>query len=129
MRRAFTILELLAATALTALLMVAVLLVVGSLGRSRAALAHQPDAGAWRSDLVDTLRRDLTNAAGCDFRQNGMTLVGHGSLDRATLAHGNEPVTVVYGLAVIHGRRWLVRTQSSRAGVSNEVAVVGVALS
>ena len=120
MRRAFTILELLAATALTALLMVAVLHVISSLGRSRAALARQPDAGAWRSDLLDTLRRDLSNATAADFRQDGITLVGHGALDRATLAHIHEPVTVIYGLSVIHNRRWLVRTQSPRGGLSNE---------
>jgi len=120
--RAFTILELLAATALTALLMVAVLHVISSLGRSRAALARQPDGGAWRSDLLDTLRYDLSNATAASFRHGKVTLAGHGGLDRNTLAHRHEPVTVTYGLAMIHGRQWLVRTQIARDGLSNEPA-------
>jgi hypothetical protein len=120
MRRAFTILELLAATALTALLMIAVLHVIGSLGRSRAALLRQPDAGAWRSDLLDSLRHDLANATTASFRPNCITVAGHGALDRNTFARIHEPVTVVYGLATIHGRRWLVRRQTPRDGLSNE---------
>jgi hypothetical protein len=122
MRRAFTILELLAATALTALLMVAVLHVVGTLGASRAALVRQADAGAWRSDLLDTLRRDLTNAAQVTFAKDGVTLTGHGALDPVTLEFGHEPVTVVYRLATIHDRRWLVRRQAPRDGLSTQAA-------
>jgi prepilin-type N-terminal cleavage/methylation domain-containing protein len=120
MRKGFTILELLAATALTALLMVVVLHVISSLGRSRAALARQVDGGAWRANLLDTLRHDLCNASTASFRQDGITLAGHGALDRNTLAHGHEPVTVTYGLTTIHGRRWLVRSQARRDGASNE---------
>ncbi len=124
MKRAFTILELLAATALTALLMVAVLHVVGTLGASRAALARQADVGAWRADLLDTLRRDLTNASQATFARDGVTLIGHGALDPVTLEFGHEPVTVVYGLATIHDRRWLVRRQAPRGGLSNQPAWV-----
>jgi hypothetical protein len=124
MRRAFTILELLAATALTALLMVAVLHVVGTLGASRTALARQADLGAWRSDLINTLRRDFTNASQATFARDGVTLTGHGALDPVTLEFGHEPVTVVYGLATIHDRRWLVRRQSPRDGLSNQPAWV-----
>jgi hypothetical protein len=122
MRKAFTILELLAATALTALLMVAVLHVVGTIGASRAALARQADAGAWRADLLDQLRRDLTNASKVSFGQNSMTLAGHGALDARTLELRHEPVTVVYGLSVIDGRSWLVRRQAPRDGLSNAPA-------
>src|SRR5260221_9614580 len=120
MRRAFTILELLAATALTALLMLAVFHVVATLGASRAALARQPDTGAVRADLLDTVRRDLAGATQVSFRTNGMTLTGHGSLDRSTLAARQEPVTVAYDLATLGGRSWLVRRQSSRGGLSNQ---------
>ena len=122
MRRAFTIRELLAATALTALWMVAVLHVVGAIGASRAALARQADVGAWRGDLLDLLRRDLTNASKVSFRPDSITLVGHGALDPGTLAFGHEPVTIVYGLSVIDGRHWLVRRQSPRDGLSNAPA-------
>lgn len=120
MRRAFTILELLVATALTALLLLAVFHVLGSLGRSRTTLAQQTDSGTWRSDLLQTLRYDLVNATAANFHRDGVTLTGHGALRRTTLARSHEPVTVVYGLATIHGRRWLVRSQSPRDGLSND---------
>jgi len=122
-RRAFTILELLAATALAALLMLAVFHVVGTLGASRAAVAATSGNGATvRGDLLDTLRRDLAGATQVSFRANGMTLTGHGSLDRATLLARQEPVLVDYGLVVIGGRRWLVRRQGPRDGLSRAPA-------
>jgi hypothetical protein len=122
MRRAFTILELLAATALTALLMAAVLHVVGAIGASRATLARHSDAGAWRSDLLDLVRRDMTNASKVTFRADGMTLTGRAALEAGTLELRHEPVTVVYGLSVIDGRAWLVRRQSPREGLSHAPA-------
>ena len=122
MRRAFTILELLAATALTALLMAAVLHVVGAIGASRAALARHAGAGAWQADLLDLVRRDMTNASKVTFRADGMTLTSHAALDAGTREFQHEPVTVVYGLSVIDGRSWLVRRQSPREGLSHAPA-------
>ena len=119
MRRAFTILELLAATALTAVLLAAVLHIVGAISASRNTLARQSNIVAWRADLLDLLRRDMTNASKVTFTADGMTLTGHAALDQATLEFRHEPVTVVYGLSVIDGRRWLVRRQSPRAGLSH----------
>ena len=119
MRKAFTLLELLACTALTALLMLAILKIVASLGASRAAMARQPQVQPWRADLLDTLRRDLTNASQVNFRSDGITLVSHASLDPADLTLGHQPVTVVYGVTTLHGRTWLVRRQSPRDTVSN----------
>ncbi len=115
MRRGFTILELLVATALTALLMVAILHVISALGRSNAALARQENTG-WRTDLLDALRHDLSSATTAGFRHNAVILSGHGALDRSSLVRTQEPVTVIYGVAQIHGRPWLVRTQSPRGG-------------
>jgi prepilin-type N-terminal cleavage/methylation domain-containing protein len=120
MRRGFTILEMLVATALTAVLLAAVFQVIGSLGRSRAALARQADNSAWKSDLLETLRRDLINSIAVSFRANGITLSGHSALQQNTLACDHLPVTVNYGLVNIHGRSWLVRTQAPRGGLSNE---------
>ena len=119
MRKAFTLLELLACTALTALLMLAILKIVASLGASRAALARQPQVQPWRADLLDTLRRDLTNASQVTFQADGITLVSHASLDPADLTLGHQPATVAYALTTLHGRTWLVRRQSPRDTLSN----------
>jgi hypothetical protein len=124
-RRAFTILELLAATALTALLMAAILHVVGSLGVTRATLARQGGGAAVDSGMLDQLRRDLTNATAAAFARGSMTLTSHESLDPATLNSSHEPVNVTYEVASIHGRRWLVRRQTSRtAGESRLTELV-----
>lgn len=122
-RRAFTALELLAATALTALLLLAVFHVVGALGRSRAAVERRAagqGAGVdapWLADLLDTLRRDLAGAATIRYDEGGVVVLsGHTSLDRATLVPGDGPAVVRYEVVTVHGRRWLCRRQSPRDG-------------
>jgi hypothetical protein len=113
-KRAFTILELLAATALTALLMAAVLRVVATMGATRAVAAQANAADTGRAELIDLLRRDLTHATAATFARDRATLTSHLALDPATLAASHEPVSVTYELATIHDRRWLVRRQSPR---------------
>jgi hypothetical protein len=125
---AFTLVELLAASALAAVLMVVLFQVIVSLGRSRAALAAAAGDGrtgphaAWKADLLDTLRRDLANATEVRVGRDEVEITGHGSLDRQTLAAAHEPVTVVYGLVGPAGRASLVRRQSPRGGVTNDRA-------
>jgi hypothetical protein len=107
----------LAAMALTAVLMLAVLQVLGTLGRSRAAMERRAAEGTpWREDLTETLRRDLSGATGVRYAPNGLVLAGHGALRRASLAPADEPVTVTYGMIDIHGRNWLYRRQAARGG-------------
>ena len=118
MRRAFSILELLAATALAALMMLAFLHVIGSVGRTRAAMARRGGDEAWKADLLETLRRDLVNATGIRYDGGRVTLTGHAALDRATLAPGHEPVAVTYGVRSVGGRGWLFRRQAPRDGFS-----------
>jgi prepilin-type N-terminal cleavage/methylation domain-containing protein len=115
----FTLVELLAATALSTVLMLAVLQVLGTLGRSRSMMEKQAAAAApWREDLTEMLRRDLGGATGVRYAPNGIVLAGHAALRPGSLAPTDEPVTVTYGLAEIHGRNWLYRRQVGRAGVS-----------
>jgi len=120
MRRAFTLLELLAATALSALLMVAVLHVLGTISRDRQSMAGRPGPQVWRADLVDTFRRDLAGSTGVRYGTNALVLTGQAALDRRTVAPRDEPVTVSYGLTSLHGRTWLIRRQASRNARSNE---------
>ena len=96
--------------------------VVGTLGRNRAGMSQQSDAGAWRYDLLDTLRYDLENATAASFGPDKIVLTGHGSLDRNSLVrrHQPVPVTVSYFLTTIHGHRWLVRSQLRRDSLTAE---------
>jgi len=74
---------------------------------------------ARNTDFLDLLRRDLTHATAATLVRDRATLTSHLGLDPATLAAGHEPVTVTYELTTIHDRRWLVRRQSPRAGVTD----------
>ena len=115
-RGAFTLLELLAASALSAVLMVVLLQVIGTLARGRVVLERDAaaDEAPWQADLAENLRWDLLNATEVEAGPNRLVLTGHGSLDRATLSAGHEPVTVVYALRRLGSRTWLVRRQSPR---------------
>ena len=64
------------------------------------------------------LRRDLGGATGVRYAANGIVLAEPAALRPGSLAPADEPVTVTYGLAEIHGRNWLCRRQVGRAGVS-----------
>ena len=117
-RPAFTALELLAATALTGLLLATVLHVIGTLNRGRAARDGRLDAGLWKADLLETLRRDLGGSTAIRYEPGRVVLTGHAALDRATMRPADEPVTVTYDVVTVRGRGWLRRRQASRDGLS-----------
>lgn len=125
----FTLIELLAASALAAMLVLVLFQVIGSLGRTRAALAGEQRRDArsavhepWKSDLLDLLRRDLANATERRFEPGRLGLVGHGSLDRRTLAATHDPAAVVYEVQRRGAQRCLVRRQADAdGGTSAEV--------
>jgi len=124
-RHAFTLVELLAATALTAILMVGVLAVVADLGvanltSSSTAAKPSPEAGAMEA-LVRLLREDLVHATAVRIpRPNEVVLVGYAALDGNDRERTHRPVLVAYRLADLDGRRWLIRRQSALDVLSNQ---------
>ena len=96
-RSAFTLLEMLLATVLAALLMGGVLLMTTAIARDRARLTadqnHPRD-----TRLFNQLRWDLTNAATMAQLDNGrgLILTGHGGLDSQTLAPTGRLTRVIY---------------------------------
>src|SRR5688500_4586809 len=75
----FSLLELLAASALAAVLMVVMLQVIGSLARSRVVLERDAAEGTpWQADLVENLRWDLLNAEEATAEPGRLVLIGHG---------------------------------------------------
>jgi type II secretory pathway component PulJ len=116
-RNGFTLMELLAANVLAALLMVAVFGVLGSLGRSQAATAANDRAqthAAEREAMVRLIERDLVNATRVQPGVDHILIQGHGSLEQSTLVASDLPVTVEYRIREAGGRSWLVRAQQSR---------------
>ena len=119
--RAFTLLELLAASALAAVMMVVMLQVIAALSRDKVALdrkAAADDWTPWQRDLVESLRWDLSHAAEGTAEPNLLKLTGHGALDQATLAPLHRPVTVSYRIEQLGDRSWLVRRQTPRGGAA-----------
>jgi hypothetical protein len=112
--RAFTIVELLAATALAALLFTTALYVIRSIRPVPAA-----ETG-WPTALSTQLGWDIDNAAVIRPDSRGLTLAGYGSLDPATLEPTHVPVGVAYVLHPIAGKTWLFREQTDLRPGSSE---------
>jgi prepilin-type N-terminal cleavage/methylation domain-containing protein len=114
MRRAFTLIEMLVATMLVAVLMGAVSLAVGGLARDERAISKRQ--GAARDERVlDLLRWDLMNAKSMSVGRDGLVLIGHGGIDRVKMSATARPSRVVYRV-VQRGERagLLLREQSYR---------------
>ena len=117
--RAFTLLELLLAMALSTMLLLGVLAVLTDLG----AVGTAPGGGGvlrkgsdpapvetWAHLLSD----DLSHAAHVDASaENKVTLIGYGALDARGRERMHRPVRVVYTLEELDGRPWLIRRQEA----------------
>lgn len=119
---AFTLIEMLTATALTTLLMLLVLAVIAGVGRSEAILAMQIRHDSWPPSLVQLVRWDLAHAAKVTAADIGFTLEGHGALDPATSSPNGQPAKVQYTVVSAGGRNWLIRRQTALYGDSGEGA-------
>ncbi len=131
-RRGFSLIEMLAAAALSAVLMIGLMAVIASVGRTRRAFAAQTEQSAWSAGVADLLRFDLRNAQTVKAGPNALTLTGTGALDARTLAPSHRPVRVEYALRTAAGRSWLVRRQTdldvlSNANAWSEAVCPGVA--
>jgi len=110
-RRGFTLVEVLVATTLGALLMVAMFMVLAGLGRERKALAQRA-AGTVPLQLMELLRWDLVNARTVRSQGKGVLLSGFGCLDETTMSPRSlQPVDVLYEIQRLGGRSWLTRRQ------------------
>ncbi len=121
-RRAFTLLELMLASALSALLMVGVLAVVADLGASGG--IQQVQLGDDQQPLeacAAVIRDDLVHASKVyESATDELTLFGYGALDAAGRRRTHRPVLVQYRFERIGDRRWLVRRQASLDVLSNQ---------
>lgn len=110
--RGFTLIEVMLTTALTAVILIAVLGVTASLGRSQKALARHADQEQGHGEIVELLRRDLAQAQEARFSQGGVEIIGFGALDPATLEPSQRPATIVYRLVSDRDGSWVVREQT-----------------
>ena len=103
-RRAFTLIELLIASVLAAVLIGGIVLAAGALARD-ARESGSVDPASQFDAAANLIRRDLANAQSAQFRPDGsVVLVGHGGLEPATGRPTGRLVRIEYRL-VNPGRR------------------------
>ena len=109
-RKAFTLVEILVAVTIAAVLIAAVLALLTDVGRDHKRLAA--DLATFRPDaVVELLRWDLTNADSITPTRDGIALRGHGGIDAATLRPNNRLVLVSYVVRREGRASYLVRDQ------------------
>lgn len=109
--RAFTLIEMLLATALSGVVMMAVLAVLGRFARRQDYHATPPDRRAVEEALLSLIEADLLNAEVMELRKAGFSLQGFGRIDERTNAIDHAPVTVVYEVRKSRRQSWLIRRQ------------------
>lgn len=110
----FTLLEMLAATALAAILLIALLAVTASLGRNAAHMKKADRRQTWSDGLVPLLQLDLANATSLRIETNSFILEGHGEIDLAEATPTQCLATITYSLRRVGDHTWLVREQCAR---------------
>ncbi len=118
--KGFTLVEVVVATALAALLMLAVLGATRSLTRAQADLLQNDRLKDRHPELVALIRFDLVHAQEVKLAKNRLVLEGFGALDPQTLSPVHRPARITYrlqqgspGQAGSAGLKdsWLVREQ------------------
>ena len=117
--RAFTLIELLAATALIGLLMVAMMSVMGSIGRTERVMAAHDTAAPEVDALVRLLERDLAHAREVYAENDRVELHAFSAVDERSMEPTHRPVRIRYEVRRLGSRRWLVRRQARRDELSN----------
>ncbi len=111
-RRGVTLVEVLAATMLSVVLLTAINGILRSMQTQRKALAGDTGAAEWRRSLVDQLTWDVLNSRRIHVRANRVRLIGYAGRDAATGMPQHRPTEVVYHVFVEEGQSWLVREES-----------------
>lgn len=116
MKHGFTIVEMLAATALSAVLFVVMFILLSGFGREQRAAMIRARADTM-PQVTDLLRWDLVNARQVQCAPGQVMLDGFGALDRESLdASWHRPVDVTYEVRQAGGKPWLVRRQQEKDG-------------
>jgi type II secretory pathway pseudopilin PulG len=112
-RKAFTLLELLLANMLIAILLGALLLLISSLSREQKKMTVVLDQDPTRSILA-LLRHDLSNSESARAlpNQRGFILTGHAGLDSKTLTPTDRRARVIYEIRRRGNVLCLIREQS-----------------
>ena len=109
--KALTLVEVMLALVIVAMLAATTMMVVGNITRSEARARTQHDDSWLLSPLRDILTADLVHAGEIDKTPKGFSIQTQVSFDAATLERKHLPTTVDYAVRKIGSRNWLVRIQ------------------
>jgi len=111
--------ELLAASAISSMLMVGLLTVMGAVsldqGQARATATRQAPVS-----FEELLRNDLVQARFVSYGGDWLSLRSYSGLDWQTLGPTHRPVEITYGIVEMAGSRWLVRRQVDLDSLSSD---------
>src|SRR2546429_5013762 len=112
-RKAFTLLELLLANMLIAILLGALLLLISSLSREQKRTTAAQDQDPTNS-ILTLLRHDLSNSESARPlpNQRGFILTGHAGLDSKSLTPTDRRTRVIYEIRRRANTLWLIREQT-----------------
>lgn len=124
---AFTLIEVLAAVALSAVLLMVLVTVAVSVKKGERRLAAHAAEGERHAALFDLVRHDLVHARTITIEKNLLIIDGYGALDGETLAPLHRPAIVTYALAEVGGGVGLLRSQETIGGDAfAELVAMGV---
>ena len=101
------------------MLLVTVMSLLKTLAVKRKVLAEQTAITPWRQSLEEQLRWDLTQARRFEFSAGRLWLMGYAARDFATGVATHCRSEVVYRLARLGERTWLVREETQPDMLSN----------
>lgn len=110
-QKAMTLIELLAASALAALLMTAMFGVLGAMSVERRTLFENRAVEPWRDQLIEQLRWDFSNARRMSVTSEELHLIGYGGRDFTTEEATLRPTEVVYIIKNDGHCKWLLRKE------------------
>ena len=129
-RPGMTVIELLVAATLAALMLATVSATIGSLSAQRRALLQEGVPQPWRQQFLRQLYWDLANARWLQAVPNQIVLVGYGGRDVVSGWPTQRPCRVAYRVRQINSRTQLVREETSLDGskseAQSELVCVGV---
>lgn len=124
---AFTLIEVLAAVALSTVLLMVLTTVAMSVKKGERQLAAHAAEGERHDAIFDLFRHDLVHARTIEIEQDLLIIDGYGALDGESLAPLHRPAIVTYALAEVGETVGLLRHQETVGGdVFAELVAVGV---
>jgi len=124
-RRAFTMVELLIASALAGMLILGVLAAITNLGRTEQQ-QQKAERASLPTHVIDLIRSDLVHADEMRVRDEQIELRGRLGIDRDSVQVNHMPAVVRYAIIHVNEQPWLIRRQKDPTNLSSDRTTANV---